>query len=172
MLIETMQIRMAIAVETSLHNFDQADINFRNRIVGIAKSWIGTPYHHQASLKGVGCDCFGLIRGVWRELYDDDDPETPPPYSLDWAESRDEETMLNAARKYLIEISPNDAYAGDVLIFRYKANYNAKHSVILSSSNTMIHAINGSLVCEVNLQDWWIRRIAAAFKFHTKLPKF
>ena len=28
--------------------------------------WIGTPYRHQASLKGVGCDCLGLVRGVWR----------------------------------------------------------------------------------------------------------
>ena len=37
-------------------------------IVGAARGWIGTPYRHQASLKGVGCDCLGLLRGVWREL--------------------------------------------------------------------------------------------------------
>jgi NlpC/P60 family putative phage cell wall peptidase len=34
-----------------------------------ARSWIGTPYQHQASLKGVGCDCIGLVRGVWRAVY-------------------------------------------------------------------------------------------------------
>ncbi len=37
-------------------------------IVRRARGWLGTPYHHQASVKGVGCDCLGLIRGLWREL--------------------------------------------------------------------------------------------------------
>ena len=40
----------------------------RAEIVRAARSWIGTPYRHQASLKGVGCDCLGLLRGVWREV--------------------------------------------------------------------------------------------------------
>src|SRR3989338_4143365 len=51
----------------------------RQAIVAAARSWIGTPYRHQASLKGAGCDCLGLVRGVWRELYGDE-PEAPPPY--------------------------------------------------------------------------------------------
>ena len=38
----------------------------RDAIVAEARAWIGTPYRHQASLKGVGCDCLGLVRGVWR----------------------------------------------------------------------------------------------------------
>ncbi len=29
-----------------------------------AMSWAGTPFAHQASLRGVGCDCGGLVRGV------------------------------------------------------------------------------------------------------------
>src|SRR5215207_7343246 len=37
----------------------------REQIVAAARGWIGTPYHHQASVKGVGCDCLGLIRGLW-----------------------------------------------------------------------------------------------------------
>ena len=36
--------------------------------VEIARDWIGTRYEHQASLKGEGADCLGLVRGVWREL--------------------------------------------------------------------------------------------------------
>jgi len=42
----------------------------RAAIVTEARRWIGTPYHHRASLRGVGTDCLGLIRGVWRALYD------------------------------------------------------------------------------------------------------
>ena len=33
-------------------------------IIAEARSWLGTPWHHQASLKGVGCDCIGFVRGV------------------------------------------------------------------------------------------------------------
>jgi NlpC/P60 family putative phage cell wall peptidase len=64
-------------------------------IVAEARSWIGTPYRHQASLKGVGCDCLGLVRGVWRALYGEE-PERMPPYSRDWAEASLRETLAEA----------------------------------------------------------------------------
>lgn len=144
-------------------------LSHREKIVSIARGWIGTPYHHQASLKYVGCDCFGLVRGVWRELYDDNDPETPPPYSWDWAEAKDEETMLEAARRHMLEVSLRDAGAGDVMLFRYKEGFNAKHSVVLSGGGRMIHAIQGAPVCEVHMGDWWFRRAAGAFRFPLEL---
>jgi len=54
-------------------------------IVGIARTWIGTPYLHQASVLGVGCDCLGLLRGIWREVYGAE-PEAIPAYTQDWSE--------------------------------------------------------------------------------------
>lgn len=134
-------------------------------IVHIARSWIGTPYHHQASLKGVGCDCFGLVRGVWRELYDAAEPEDVPTYSRDWAEATGEETMIEAARRHMIEIAVADARAGDVMIFRLRDYYVAKHSVILTGSGRMIHATEGTPVCEVHLSAWWLRHAGGAFRF-------
>ena len=44
----------------------------REEIVRLAREWIGTPYQHQASLKGVGADCLGFLRGVWREAVGED----------------------------------------------------------------------------------------------------
>ncbi len=55
-------------------------------IVAAARGWLGTPYRHQGALKGVGCDCLGLLRGVWREVVGAE-PEEPPPYDSGWAES-------------------------------------------------------------------------------------
>ena len=52
----------------------------RSQIVAPRAGWIGTPYRHQAWLKGVGCDCLGLVRGVWRELFGGE-PEPLPAYS-------------------------------------------------------------------------------------------
>ena len=57
----------------------------REQALAEARTWLGTPYQHQASLKGAGCDCLGLVRGVWRTLYGDE-PEATPPYTPDWAE--------------------------------------------------------------------------------------
>lgn len=41
-------------------------------IIPLARAWIGTPYLHQGRLRGVGCDCAGLLRGLWREVYGTD----------------------------------------------------------------------------------------------------
>lgn len=135
----------------------------RDAIVAHARAWIGTPYHHQASHLGVGTDCLGLIRGVFRSLYGRE-AETMPGYARDWAEGAGEETMLAAARRHLVEIVPATAAAGDVLIFRYRQRYVAKHAAILAGP-TLIHAIEGAPVCEVSLTSWWRRRIAGAFAF-------
>src|SRR5437016_4134796 len=91
--------------------------NIRTRIITEARSWIGTPYHHQASLKGAGCDCLGLLRGVWRGAIGSE-PETPPAYSMDWAEATGEESLRDAAGRHLIEIPIAAFEAGDVLLFR------------------------------------------------------
>jgi NlpC/P60 family putative phage cell wall peptidase len=138
-----------------------------DRIVAIARTWVGTPYHHQASVRGVGADCLGLVRGVWRELYGSD-AEAPPPYSRDWAEAGGLETMLAAAARHLQAILPSEARASDVLIFRLRPGTVAKHAVILTSDTTMIHAMEGGAASEVPLSAWWRRRIAGAFRFPSR----
>ena len=69
------------------------------RVLALAEGWIGTPYRHQASLKDVGCDCLGLIRGIWRDLYGHE-PELPPPYAPDWAERGGEDRLMAAAKRH------------------------------------------------------------------------
>ncbi|MFS8182119.1 hypothetical protein ACMG4P_11260 [Pseudovibrio denitrificans] len=66
-----------------------------NEVVALARGWLGTPYHHQASVKGAGCDCLGLVRGIWRELYGSE-PQEIPAYSPDWGEVGKRETLLEA----------------------------------------------------------------------------
>ena len=133
-------------------------------IVAAARRWIGTPYHHQASVRGIGCDCLGLVRGVYREVTGLD-PETPPAYSRDWAEARGIETMLDAAARHLAPVAIADARPGHVLIFRLRADTVAKHAAIMATPETMIHAIEGVPACEVSLSPWWRRRLAAVFEF-------
>ncbi len=91
----------------------------RDEIVAAARRYIGTPYHHQAALAGAGCDCLGLIRGVWRDLYGTE-PETPPPYTPDWGEVGAAEPMLDAARRHLVPVALDALGPGDVVLFRMR----------------------------------------------------
>jgi NlpC/P60 family putative phage cell wall peptidase len=136
----------------------------RAAIVAEARSWIGTRYRHQASVKGVGCDCLGLVRGVWRVCVGDE-PEAPPPYAPDWAEAKREESLADAALRHLIPVARENFAAGDVLLFRWREGFIAKHVAIAASDSTMIHAHDGASVCEVAITPWWRRRLAYAFRF-------
>ena len=140
------------------------------RIVAEARTWAGTPYRHQASLKGVGCDCLGLLRGVWRGVLGPE-PEEAPPYAASWAESAPAGTdpLLAAARRHLVPIAVPTAadlpLAGDVLLFSFRAHLPAKHCAIATGPAAMIHAHDGAAVTEVALTPWWRRHLAHAFRF-------
>lgn len=141
----------------------------REGIVAEARSWLGTPYRHQASLKGVGCDCLGLVRGVYRHVVGIE-PERAPPYAPDWAEAAIGEPLADAAGRHLRPIAIDAFVEGDVLVFRWRDNLAAKHLAIVTSSrdglsDLMVHAHDGACVAEVALAPWWRRRIAYAFRF-------
>jgi len=135
--------------------------------VNAARDWIGTPYHHQMSVKGVGCDCLGLIRGVWRATVGAE-PETVPAYTSDWSECSKVERLQDAALRHFDQTDVDLNRAGDVLLFRMKKGLVAKHLGILSGTAQhpkMIHAISGRATAEVTLTPQWQSRIVAQFSF-------
>jgi NlpC/P60 family putative phage cell wall peptidase len=134
-----------------------------DQIVAEARSWIGTPYRHQASLKGIGCDCLGLLRGVWRAVMGSE-PELPPPYSPDWAEAGSD-ALLEAARRYLQDVNPVGIAPGQVLLFRWRAGLPAKHCAVATGPDTMVHAHDGASVAEVTFRPFWRRHLAHVFRF-------
>lgn len=151
----------------------------RAAIVAEVRAWIGTPYHHQASRRGAGCDCFGLVRGVWRALYGPE-PEAVPAYSRDWGSVTGKEALIATARRHLVEIAPRAIAPGDVVVFRIRGGRVAKHAGIVSAvaggvagaaggadaaGDRFVHAQEGAPVCEVTLSPWWRRRIVGAFSF-------
>jgi NlpC/P60 family putative phage cell wall peptidase len=144
------------------------------RIIAAARGWLGTPYRHQASLRGVGCDCLGLMRGVWREVYGAE-PETPPPYSPDWAENAafdgpPSDALIAAAARHLRPVPEAAMRPGDILIFRWRPHLPAKHLAILSAPGWMIHAHDGACVCEAPFSPWWRRHLAAVFRCPEATP--
>lgn len=130
-----------------------------------AKGWIGTPYLHQAATKGVGCDCLGLIRGVWREVFGTE-PEPVPAYTADWAEPQGEERLLMAASRHMRRADYQAILPGQVLLFRMRDGAVAKHLGLVSTGGTrpqFIHAYTGHGVVESPLSAPWRKRIVARF---------
>jgi NlpC/P60 family putative phage cell wall peptidase len=136
----------------------------RTRIVESARGWIGTPYRHQASLRAVGCDCLGLVRGVWREVLGPE-PEAPGPYAADWDEASGLERLAEAGARHFKPLAASDFEAGDVILFRWREGLPAKHAAIATSRQTMIHAHDGARVCEVRIGSLLRQRVAFAFQF-------
>ncbi|MDO1558124.1 peptidase P60 [Brevundimonas sp. 2R-24] len=138
-----------------------------SRVVEAARGWLGTPYRHRQSVKGWGCDCLGLIRGVWRETVGPE-PETPPPYSPDWAEREGGEALAEALGRWMTPVDPAAAEPGDVLLFRMNEGAPMRHAAITSRAGEggrVIHAYWGRCVVESRLIPWWRARIGAAFRF-------
>ena len=136
-------------------------------VVAAARGWIGTPYLHQASLRGSGCDCLGLLRGVWREVHGSE-PAPVPAYTQDWSEPQGDEVLLAAARRHLQEKPLAAAAPGDVILFRMRCGMVAKHLGIVAETGpaaSFIHSYSGHGVVESALTTAWHRRIAARFAF-------
>lgn len=151
-----------------------------DKILAVARSWIGTPYVHQGACKGAGCDCLGLVRGIWSEVHGQE-PEQVPAYSLDWSEPQGEERLWQAALRHLQAKPLDQAAEGDVILFRMRAGAVAKHLGVQScaaaivqrsapigcarTASKFIHAYSGHGVVESPLSAPWQRRIVARFQF-------
>lgn len=137
----------------------------RADIVAEARLWLGTPYVHQAGVRGVGCDCLGLFRGIWRKFYGDE-PDALPAYTSDWGEIGGLELLLQAARRHL---RPAQIEApGDLLVFRMRTGAIAKHLAVQAESGlqaSFIHAYDRHGVVESPLTQPWRARIAGRFVF-------
>lgn len=136
-----------------------------DRVLEIARTWIGTPYRHQAARRGVGCDCLGLVRGVWRELYGHE-PDVPQAYAADWAERCGEDRMIAGAERHFgPSLALNEVQPGDLLLFRWQPDCAAKHAGIYSRAGYFIHAYEQAEVMESPLVPSWVRRVAAVHRF-------
>lgn len=133
-----------------------------DRVIAAARLWLGTPYVHQASVLGAGCDCLGLARGIWRDLLGPE-PVAPPPYTRDWGEAGGEEVLAEAARRFLLEIPLKEAGPGALILFRMARNAPAKHCGIRTATG-LIHAYEGAGVIEEPWSPIWARK--AVFAFH------
>jgi NlpC/P60 family putative phage cell wall peptidase len=130
-------------------------------VVDVARSWIGTPYHHNASLKQVGCDCFGLIRGIYEDItgvkiYPSSE------YSPSWLRDKNNKYKLKENLDSMGEQS-FVCSPGDILIFGIEDFY--VHCGIFAGE-TFIHCYEDvNKVVEMSYIDKWKRLHRATYRF-------
>ncbi len=90
----------------------------RARVIEIARSFIGTPYHHAGMIKGVGVDCLTLIYLVFKEagLVGDIDI---PQYGPQWHLNRHVERYRDGLLQYTHLITQEQAKPGDIVLYHW-----------------------------------------------------
>ena len=108
-------------------------------VVAEARSWINSPYHHQARLRGVGVDCIGLVIGVGRAL-----SLCAPDFDFTgYGRTPDGKTMLSECDRFMTRIQRDEIRPGNVIVLRFERD--PQHMAIvadyLHGGLSMIHAL-------------------------------
>jgi len=124
----------------------------REATIAAVKTWIGTPYHHRAKLKGYGVDCGQLIIAAFAEAGHIEDFETGD-YTCDWHLHRSQEKYLSFVERHLVRVDdsedlsvderlildPNWTIApGDVVVFRVGRTFS--HGGVCTGWPNMVHS--------------------------------
>jgi cell wall-associated NlpC family hydrolase len=90
----------------------------REDVVRETRTWLGTPFMHQQRIKGVGCDCAGLVIGVARELELVEGGFDVTAYSR----QPDGRSLLEHCELHMQRITREQMGLGDVLVLRWDRN--------------------------------------------------
>ncbi len=117
---------------------DELERQQRAAVVTEARSWLRTPYHHEARLKGVGVDCAQLLIGVFSApgvgLIE---PLAVPHYPHDWHLHRAAERYMQIILEHACEIE-GPPLPGDVVLWRFGRCYS--HGAVVIEWPMVIHA--------------------------------
>lgn len=110
----------------------------RQRVVAEARSWVGTPYHNCADIRGVGVDCGMLLLRVYVNcgVFENFDPR---PYPHDFHLHRGEEWY----KRLLLERGRQveRPQLGDAILFRVGRIYSHGSIVVGLDPLTVVHAV-------------------------------
>jgi NlpC/P60 family putative phage cell wall peptidase len=126
-----------------------------------ARTWVSTPFHWEASLKGIGCDCRGLLTGIAREL-DRPEAETIEANVVGYTR-RIDETALLAGLDRVFARKDGEPEPGDVLAFRIQRK--VQHLGVMIDRGRFVHAYSPSprQVLETPLSGLWLNRLAGVW---------
>lgn len=137
----------------------------RANIIIEAFTWVGTPYHHQARVKGVGVDCAQLVAGVAENVFPRLKPINTEVYSVEWHMHNREEKMCQIIESFNCESKPvEERLPGDILTFQFGRVQS--HMGILINDGQFIHArLDIGKVVINQLSGDWLSRLGRVYQF-------
>lgn len=131
-------------------------MTLQEQIIKRARTCLGTPFHHQGRLPGVGIDCIGLLVHASAVL------ENPLKDNINYGRYPDGKTLMTALYEQLDEIEIEDVQIGDILVFQFRR---FPTHVGIKTDKGVIHTwTTVEKVVEHNL-DKWRKRICNVFRF-------
>lgn len=136
----------------------------RQVIVTEAREWLGTRWMHQQAIKGVACDCIGLVRGVAVNVgLVPADFATRPEVTQFMGYGRRPDGRLIVALDLFLDRATSKSEPGDVLLMRF--DQNPQHVAIVSDIGIIHSHASARRVVEHRLDDVWTQRIVAVYRF-------
>ncbi len=133
----------------------------RTDIIRAARGWLGTPWKHQASCRGAGVDCIGLIAGVAAECGSIEAQRflSTPEWRC-YGRDPDPAFMFSVADELMERIPRTDALPADVLVFR--CGRHPMHFGWSAPDDGLVHAWAGARrVVEHHIGEWQARIVRA-----------
>jgi NlpC/P60 family putative phage cell wall peptidase len=126
-----------------------------SQVVSQAQTWLGTPWHHQARLKGVGVDCIGLLVGVCKEL------NISVQDYQEYARFPDGYHLAKELDRQLIK-KFTQPMPGDIMLFRISR---MPQHIAICSPLGLIHAHQGVMqVVETAMPKYWDTHILGVYQ--------
>lgn len=114
------------------------DQQSRQRVIDVARTWLGTPFHDCAQLKGVGVDCANLLAAVYAEACIVQ-PVEIEAYSPQFMLHRDDPLFESYVRRFAHEIPEAEAQMGDIVLYKIGRSF-AHGAIIVEWPAHVIHA--------------------------------
>lgn len=131
----------------------------RQEVVAEARSWLRTPYHHHARVKGVGVDCAMFLAEVYERTGLVEHVETGH-YPHDWHDHRDEEMFIAWVQRVGC-VPIEKPQSGDIALFRFGRTFS--HGGVMADTATVIHSYLGMGVCTHRLDEAPLARRVVQF---------
>lgn len=111
------------------------DPHERKRVLDEAATWRGTPWHHNARIKGVGVDCAQYLAAVYHASGIIEEV-APREYAADWALHRNQELFAAEVLRHAVPV--DEPGPADVVL--YKVGRTFSHGAIVVQWPNIIHA--------------------------------
>lgn len=109
----------------------------QQKVLDEARTWLGTPWHHEGAVKGAGVDCAMLLLRVFVEV--GAIPEFDPrPYPIDHMMHSGDERFLGWLNRHADEVTDAEPQVADVIVYKVGRCYS--HGAIVEQWPHIIHA--------------------------------